>query len=336
MTLTGRARNILVTGGAGYIGSHMVKLLLERGRNAIVLDDLSTGHADAVGGARLVRGDVGDEGLVGALLAGEKIGAVIHFAASSLVAESVANPEKYRRNNVAKAEVLLRAMRTARVERLVHSSSAAVYGEPRSLPIDERHPLEPVNPYGASKLAVERMLEAAHAAHGLRSVSLRYFNAAGADPGGALGERHEPETHLIPLALQAASGRRASVEVFGTDYPTPDGSCIRDYVHVADLCSAHLLALEWLESGGGREAFNLGGGRGASVLEVIAAVQRETGANLMVKRTPRRSGDPAALVASTGRAERVLGWIAQRSDIATIVRDAWRWERRSASARNAT
>lgn len=331
MTLTNRARNVLVTGGAGYIGSHMVKLLLQRGRKVTVLDDLSTGHRDAVAGARLVEGDVGDEALVAALLSGERIGAVIHFAASSLVAESVANPGKYHRNNVVKAEALLRAMRAAKVECVVHSSTAAVYGEPQYLPIDEAHAAQPVNPYGATKLAVERMLDQAHAAHGLRSVSLRYFNAAGADPDGTLGERHEPETHLIPLVLQAASGRRPALQVFGTDFPTRDGSCVRDYVHVNDLCDAHLRALDWLEGGGGREAINLGSEHGATVLEIIAAASRETGVDIPRSIAARRAGDPAALVASCERARRVLGWTPQRSDIATIVRDAWRWERRTVS-----
>jgi UDP-glucose 4-epimerase len=319
--------NVLVTGGAGYIGSHMVKMLLGRGRNVIVLDDLSTGHRDAVIGARLVEGDVGDEALVAPLLAAERIGAVIHFAAFSLVAESVADPEKYRRNNVVKAEALLRAMRAAKVERLVHSSTAAVYGEPRSVPIDEAHPAQPINPYGETKLAVERMLEAAHADYGLRSVSLRYFNAAGADPEGRLGERHDPETHLIPIVLQAASGRRKSVQVFGSDFPTRDGTCVRDYVHVNDLCEAHLRALDWLQQGGGRDAINLGTERGATVLEVIEAASRETGVDIPKTMAPRRAGDPAALVASTARAARILGWRAIRSDLPTIIRDAWRWER---------
>jgi UDP-glucose-4-epimerase GalE len=243
----------------------------------------------------------------------------------------VANPEKYRVNNVARAEALLRAMRAANVERLVHSSTAAVYGEPRSVPIDESHPLQPINPYGDTKLAVERMLDAAHAEYGLRSMSLRYFNAAGADPEGRLGERHEPETHLIPLVLQAAAGRRKSIEVFGNDFPTRDGTCVRDYVHVSDLCEAHLRALEWLESGGGREAINLGSERGATVLEVIEAACRETGVDIPKRMAPRRPGDPAVLVASAERAARVLGWRANR-DLRTIIRDAWRWERRAAGA----
>jgi len=321
--------NVLVTGGAGYIGSHMVKLLRERGRGVVVLDDLSTGHRDAVAGARLVEGDIGDETLVSSLLAAEKIRAVIHFAAFIVVSESVREPGKYRLNNVVKAEALLRAMRAAKVDCLVHSSTAAVYGDPQSNPIDEAHPTRPINPYGETKLEFERMLATAHAEHGLRSVSLRYFNAAGADPGGELGERHEPETHLIPLVLQAASGRRKSLEVYGNDFPTRDGTCERDYVHVSDLCEAHLRALDWLEDGGGREAINLGSGRGATVLEVIETARRETGVDIPSRHAPRREGDAAVLVASAERAARVLGWRCSRSDLPTIIRDAWRWERRA-------
>ena len=319
--------NILVTGGAGYIGSHMVKLLLERKRRVIVLDDLSTGHRAAVGGAPLVECDIGDVPRVSALLAEHRIGAVIHFAASALVAESVAAPGKYYLNNVAATLGLLRAMLGASVDCLVQSSSAAIFGEPKYLPIDEAHPAEPINPYGASKLMVERVLDDLHIAHGFRSVSLRYFNAAGADPQGTLGERHDPETHLIPLVLQAASGRRPAVSVFGTDFPTRDGSCVRDYVHVTDLCAAHLLALDWLEAGGGREKFNLGTGTGTTVLELIAAAELETGIAVKADLKPRRSGDPAALVASAERAKSVLGWKPEFSDLATLIRHAWNWER---------
>ena len=317
---------VLVTGGAGYIGSHMVKLLRERGRRVVVLDNLSTGHRDAVTGAEFIEGDVGDAGKVAALLAAHSIKAVIHFAAYSLVAESVADPKKYYANNVDATLRMLGAMSEARVGRIVFSSTAAVYGEPRASPIEESHPREPINPYGECKLAVERALDELHAANGLRSASLRYFNAAGADPEGSLGERHDPETHLIPLVLQAASGRRPAVAVYGADYPTRDGTCVRDYVHVNDLCDAHLLALEWLEGGGGRAAFNLGSESGATVMEVIEAARRETGAPIDARIEARRAGDPAVLVASCEQARRVLGWSAKRSDLATIVRDAWRWE----------
>ena len=314
---------VLVTGGAGYIGSHMVKLLGERGHAVVVVDDLSTGHRDAVRAGRLVEGNIGDAALIRPLLAEEKIEALIHFASSSLVAESVANPGKYRRNNVENTRALLEAMQSAGVGKLVFSSSAAVYGEPRQVPIEESHPTEPLNPYGESKLAIERALGAAKS---LRHVSLRYFNAAGADPGGELGERHDPETHLIPMVLQAASGRRKELGIYGSDYPTRDGTCVRDYVHVTDLCEAHLLALDWLERGGERETLNLGTGTGATVLEVIEEARRQTGRDFAVKREARRAGDPASLVASRARAERVLGWRPRRSDLATIVRDAWRWE----------
>lgn len=323
---------ILVTGGAGYIGSHMVKLLRERGRRVVVLDSLVTGHPDAVRGVELAQGDVADSARVAALLAARSVTAVIHFAASSLVGESAADPLKYYRNNVGGAVGLLAAMQAAGVGSIVFSSTAAVYGEPRATPIEESHPCAPVNPYGESKLMVERILDDLHARRGLRSVSLRYFNAAGADPDGELGERHDPETHLVPLALQVASGRRPSLAVYGADYPTRDGTCVRDYVHVSDLCEAHLLALEWLESGGGREVCNLGSGNGATVMEVIEAVRRETGAPIATRVEGRRPGDTAVLVASRERARRVLGWVPRRSDLATIVRDAWRWERRQAAA----
>jgi UDP-glucose 4-epimerase len=315
---------VLVTGGAGYIGSHMVKLLREQGRPLLVVDNLSTGHRDAVGDAPFVVLDVAESERLAALMREHAVEAVIHFAAHSIVGESVANPAKYQRNNVEGARGLLRAMRSAGVERIVFSSSAAVYGEPQRTPIDEAHPLAPINPYGATKLEVERLLEG----EGMRHVSLRYFNAAGADPQGTLGERHDPETHLLPIVLQAAAGRRAHIEVYGTDYPTRDGSCERDYVHVVDLCEAHVLALEWLEAGGRREVCNLGSERSATVLEVIDAVRRHTGRDFAVKRGARRAGDPAVLVASCERARRVLGWKPVRSDLATIVRDAWRWEQR--------
>jgi UDP-glucose 4-epimerase len=237
--------SVLVTGGAGYIGSHMVKLLLESGAEVTVLDDLSTGHADAVRGAHFVRGDIADLPRTTSLLRERRVEAVVHFAACSLVAESVADPLKYYIRNVGGTAALLSAMREASVGKIVFSSTAAVYGEPQRLPIDETHPTQPLNPYGSSKLAIERMLAECSAAYGLQAASLRYFNAAGADAPAGLGERHDPETHLIPLVLQAASGRRTSISVFGNDWPTRDGTCVRDYIHVSDLCVAHLQALEW-------------------------------------------------------------------------------------------
>ena len=320
---------ILVTGGAGYIGSHMVRALAQSGAEVTVLDDLSTGHADAVRGGHFARGDISDSAATARLLADRKIEAVVHFAGCSVVAESVADPLKYQRRNVGGADALLRAMDEAGVGKIVFSSSAAVYGEPRRLPIDETHPTQPVSPYGASKLAVERMLAERAAAHALQAVSLRYFNAAGAEPHAGLGERHDPETHLIPLVLRAAS-ENASVSVFGDDYPTRDGTCVRDYIHVSDLCDAHLRALEWLAGGGRYDCFNLGNGDGATVLEVIEAARRVTGRDMRIRLAARRAGDPASLVADATKARRTLGWQPLHTDIETIVRDAWEFERRRA------
>jgi UDP-glucose 4-epimerase len=318
---------ILVTGGAGYIGSHMVRLLAERGDEVTVLDDLSTGHADAVRGAQLIEGDIGDSANTTRLLRDREIEAVVHFAGASQVAESVANPAKYQARNVGGSAALLRAMAEASVRKIVFSSTAAVYGEPQRLPIDEDHPTRPINPYGATKLEVERMLAERSAREGLSAAVLRYFNAAGAEPGAGLGERHDPETHLIPLVLRAAVQGRA-VSVFGNDYPTRDGSCVRDYIHVSDLCTAHLLALERLAGRGVCERFNLGTGEGATVLEVIEAARRVTGKQISVTLEPRRTGDPPALVADAAKARRMLGWQPVRSGIEAIVRDAWEFEKR--------
>jgi UDP-glucose 4-epimerase len=322
---------VLVTGGAGYIGSHMVKLLVESGAQVTVVDDLSTGRADAVRGRDFVRGDVADVTFTKNLLEQKQIEAVVHFAACSLVGESVADPLKYYRRNVGGTAGLVEAMRQAKVTRLVFSSTAAVYGDPVRTPIDEAHPTQPVNPYGSSKLAIERMLAECSTAYGIGAVVLRYFNAAGADPSGELGERHDPETHLIPLVLQAASGRRPSISVFGNDWPTRDGSCVRDYIHVSDLCVAHQLALDWLAAGGRYECFNLGNGEGATVLEVIEAARRVTGRTIKMVQAQRRVGDPPSLVADASKARRVLGWQPARADIEGIVRDAWKYEQRRAS-----
>ena len=321
---------ILVTGGAGYIGSHMVKLLTETGSEVTVLDDLSTGHAEAVRGAQFVKGDIADVASTKSLLQKNRIEGVVHFAASSLVGESMADPLKYYRRNVGGTVALVQAMRDAGVARIVFSSTAAVYGDPVRTPIDEAHPKQPVNPYGASKLAMERMLSDCSTAYGIGAVVLRYFNAAGADPSGELGERHDPETHLIPLVLQAASGRRASISVFGLDWPTRDGTCVRDYIHVNDLCDAHLRALDWLAKGGRYDVFNLGNGDGATVLEVIEAARRVTGKPIKVDQAARRAGDPATLVADAAKARRILGWQPARGDIEGIVRDAWNFEQRRA------
>jgi UDP-glucose 4-epimerase len=317
---------VLVTGGAGYIGSHMVKLLAASGAQVWVIDDLSTGHADAVRGAQLVRGDIADIPNTANLLKKYGIEAVVHFAGASQVAESVANPAKYQARNVDASLALLQAMRHAGVTRIVFSSTAAVYGDPQRVPIDETHPTQPVNPYGASKLAVERKLTECSAAYGLRAVSLRYFNAAGAD--GGLGERHDPETHLIPRLLKAAR-QKTAISIYGTDYPTRDGTCVRDYVHVADLCTAHLLALERLEQG--HECFNLGNGEGFTVMEVVEAARRATGRRIEIQLSARRAGDPPALVADATKARRVLGWQPQRSALERIVADAWQFEQLSSA-----
>lgn len=322
---------IMVTGGAGYIGSHMVEQLVDRGDEVTVLDDLSTGHADAVRGAKLVRGDIADVSLTSKVLTEHRTEAVVHFAAFSLVAESVADPLKYYARNVGGTVALLNAMREASVQKIVFSSTAAVYGNPQRLPIDEDHPKEPTNPYGSSKLAIERMLAECSAAYGTRAVSLRYFNAAGADARAGLGERHDPETHLIPLVLRAAA-KGTPVSVFGTDYPTRDGTCVRDYIHVADLCDAHVRALDWLSAHPRYDCFNLGNGDGATVFEVVEAARRVTGKEITVNRAERRPGDPASLVADATKAKRVLGWQPARADIHTIVRDAWEFEQRRPGA----
>ncbi len=319
--------NILVVGGAGYIGSHMVKLLGERGCAVTTLDDLSSGHRDAVLTGDLVQGDMADTELLRSLFARRKYDAVMHFASFIEVGESVREPAKYYRNNVANTLALLAAMREAGVDRFIFSSTAAIFGTPQYVPIDERHPRAPINPYGRTKNMVEDVLGDYERAYGLRSVCLRYFNAAGADPDGRLGERHEPESHLIPLALQAASGRRAGLSVYGTDYDTPDGTCIRDYVHVSDLCEAHWLALESLRAGAGSQAYNLGNGNGFSVLEVIETAKKVTGVDFAVKHEARRAGDPPRLVADSSAIKAKLGWSPRYADLDTIIAHAWAFER---------
>ncbi|MGE5553768.1 MAG: UDP-glucose 4-epimerase GalE [Betaproteobacteria bacterium] len=318
---------VLVTGGAGYIGSHAVKALRAAGHEVIVVDNLSRGHRPAVAGVPLIEADLLDRPALDWLLAEHPVEAVLHFAALSLVGESQQRPGRYALNNVAGTVTLLEAMVAAGCRLLVFSSTAAVYGAPPTMPITEDYPLDPTNTYGETKLFVERMLRRFDAAHGLRSISLRYFNAAGADPDGELGEDHDPETHLIPLVLETALGQRPAIEVFGTDYPTPDGTCLRDYVHVSDLAEAHLLALEALAAGAPTTAYNLGNGRGFSVREVIAAAERVTGRKITVREGPRRPGDPPALVASPARAEAELGWRPRYGDLETIIRTAWEWHR---------
>ena len=319
--------NILVVGGAGYIGSHMVKRLGQRGCAVTTLDDLSSGHRDAVLTGDFVQGDMADTELLRGLFAARKFDAVMHFASFIEVGESVREPAKYYRNNVANTLALLAAMREAGVDRFIFSSTAAIFGSPQYVPIDERHPRAPINPYGRTKNMVEDVLSDYERAYGLRSVCLRYFNAAGADPEGKLGERHDPESHLIPLALQAASGRRAGLSVYGTDYDTPDGTCIRDYVHVSDLCEAHWLALESLRDGASSQAYNLGNGNGFSVLEVIETAKKVTGVDFVVKHEARRAGDPPRLVADASAIKAKLGWSPRYADLDTIIAHAWAFER---------
>ena len=315
---------ILVTGGAGYIGSVTVELLRARGERVVVLDNLSRGHRAAVTPeVPFYRGDVGDRGLVARIVAEHGVDACLHFAAFAYVGESVAEPARYFENNVAQGIALLDALLGAGVRRLVFSSTCATYGEPQRLPIDEGHPQQPTNPYGWSKLFLERILESYDRAYGLRHVALRYFNACGATE--RRGERHDPETHLIPNVLAAARGELAAVPVFGDNYPTPDGTAIRDYIHVADLGAAHILALDYLRAGGGSERVNLGNGHGYSVLEVIEAARQVTGRPIAVKVAPPRPGDPSRLVADAGKARALLGWRPARPDLATIIGSDWEW-----------
>lgn len=317
---------VLVTGGAGYIGSHTVKALREAGREVVVIDNLLAGHRQAVGGAPLVTADVADAEAVRGAVRRYGVTSAIHFAALASVGGSVRDPARYYAANVVGTLALVDALVGASVEHLVFSSSAAVYGKPAETPITEDHPARPINPYGETKLAVERALPHYEQAYGLRAMSLRYFNAAGADPGGRIGEHHEPEEHLIPLALAAASGGSPLV-VFGGDYPTGDGTCRRDYVHVSDLAAAHLLALSALEAGGASGVCNVGNGRAYSVREVVAAVEQVTGMRVPHEMGARRPGDPAVLLASIARARSTLGWEPVYDEIETIVETAWRWHR---------
>jgi UDP-glucose 4-epimerase len=315
---------LLVTGGAGYIGSHAVRHLLEHGHDVWIYDNLSRGHAQAVPANCLIRGELADTPALEAALRSRSIEAVVHFAALTYVGESTQEPERYYQNNVVNTLNLLAAMRRTGVNQFVFSSTAATYGSPEKVPISEDEPLRPINPYGRGKMVVELALADYAAAYGLAYVSLRYFNAAGANPAGDLGEDHDPETHLIPLILQVALGHRACLEVFGTDYPTSDGTCVRDYVHVQDLAEAHRLALNALRHGQGR-CFNLGNSRGHSVREVHRACEEVTGKRIPIRECPRRPGDPPVLVASSVRAEQELGWRPRFADLHKIVETAWRW-----------
>jgi UDP-glucose 4-epimerase len=317
---------VLVTGGAGYIGSHIVKYLIERDHQVLVLDNLSGGFRHAVPKGILVEGDIGDAGLLDRLFSENDVDAVMNFASFIEVGASVEDPSGYFQNNVGNTLVLLDAMVRHGIKKLVFSSTAAIFGEPQYTPIDEDHPKAPINPYGRSKWVVEQMLTDYSLAYGLESVCLRYFNAAGADPDGELGERHEPETHLIPLVLQIASGRRDKIKVFGDDYETADGTCVRDYIHVEDLAQAHWLALKYLSDGGESAAFNLGNGNGHSIRQVIDTARRVTGRDFTVEDAARRPGDPAVLVADSRLAREKLGWKPEFSALDQIIEHAWAWE----------
>jgi UDP-arabinose 4-epimerase len=317
--------NILVVGGAGYIGSHTAKTLKQAGHTPVVFDNLSTGHRWAVRWGPLVEADLADINAILHTLRDHQIEAVIHFAAHAYVGESMQNPGKYFRNNVASMLNLLEAMHESGVRQMVFSSSCATYGIPERVPISEDFPQSAISPYGESKLMGEKMLKWFGECYGMGWVALRYFNASGADPGGEIGEVHDPETHLIPLVIDAALGRRPPVKIFGTDYPTPDGTAIRDYIHVMDLADAHVRSVQYLLEGGRPAAFNLGTGQGSSVREVIAAVERVGGAKVPAEEAPRRPGDPPALVADPTRARQVLGWVARYREIGQIVQTAWRF-----------
>jgi UDP-glucose 4-epimerase len=315
---------ILVTGGAGYIGSITVEMLRAQGEGVVILDNLSRGHRAAVDAdIPFYEGNVGDQGLLRRITDAHDIEACIHFAAIAYVGESVAEPARYFENNVAQGISLLDALLRAKVKRLVFSSTCASYGEPRQVPIDETHPQQPTNPYGWSKFMLERVLDAYARAYDLRSVALRYFNAAGASP--RYGEHHEPETHLIPNVLGAALGKLPFVSVFGNDYPTPDGTCVRDYIHVTDLADAHIRALNYLRQGGDATHINLGNGQGYSVLEVIEAARQVTGKPIEARFEPQRPGDPSRLVADAAKALKVLGWQPSHSDLTNIIQSAWQW-----------
>ncbi|MBM7551458.1 UDP-glucose 4-epimerase GalE [Thalassobacillus pellis] len=317
---------VLVCGGAGYIGSHAVAQLIDKGEEVIVVDNLQKGHKQSVlDGARFYQGDLRDEDFLNDVFQKNDIDAVIHFAADSLVGESVEDPLKYYDNNVYGAVCLLRVMAANHVSKIVFSSTAATYGEPQQVPIQETDTTAPTNPYGETKLAIEKMLKWAEKAHGIKHIILRYFNVAGADPEGRIGEDHRPETHLIPIILQVALDKRDKILVFGNDYETKDGTCVRDYIHVTDLVDAHLLAIKKLSKDGQSDVFNLGNGQGFTVKEVIDAARRVTGHDIPAEIAPRRSGDPAQLVASSEKALNELGWHPQHSDMEEMIRTAWHW-----------
>lgn len=319
--------NVLVTGGAGYIGSHTVQALRSAGHDVVVFDDLSTGHRESVPQIPFIQGDIARADDLNRAFGQYQFDAVMHFAAKSLVGESMQHPAMYYHNNVVGGATLLEIARNHGVQHFIFSSTAAVYGEPESVPITEDHPLRPTSVYGRTKLIFEQMLQDYHDIYGLKYAALRYFNAAGADPGGQIGEDHNPETHLIPIILEVALGKRPHVTIFGTDYATDDGTCVRDYIHVTDLAQAHVLALEGLASGVPSGVYNLGNGNGFSVREVIETAERVVGAPIAVQDGPRRAGDPAVLVASAEKAKQVLGWKPQYGSLEDIVSSAWNWHR---------
>ncbi|MCG8502103.1 MAG: UDP-glucose 4-epimerase GalE [Firmicutes bacterium] len=318
---------ILVAGGAGYIGSHTVAELLEGNEEVVVADNLEKGHQEAVLGGKFYRGDLRDDAFLDRVFQENGIEAVIHFAAYSLVGESVGEPLKYYHNNVYATMNLLKKMKEHDVKKIVFSSTAATYGEPENIPILERDKTEPTNPYGETKLTVEKMLKWADNAHGIKYASLRYFNAAGAHISGKIGEDHSPESHLIPIILQAALGQREAISIFGDDYDTPDGTCIRDYIHVTDLAQAHILALQKLRDGDESDIYNLGNGKGFSVKEVVELAREVTGVNIKAVMADRRPGDPAILIASSEKIQRELQWKPQYNDLKTIIETAWRWHK---------
>lgn len=317
---------ILIVGGAGYIGSHMVKQLANAGHHVITLDNLSYGYRDAVKYGEFIEGDLGDKKILKQIFQPGDIDAVMHFAGFIQVGESVIKPAMYYRNNVVNTHTLLDSMLEHDIKNFIFSSTAAIFGEPEYTPIDEKHQKHPINPYGHSKLMIEQVLDDYDKAYGLRSTCLRYFNAAGADPEGELGERHIPETHLIPLILQAASGRRTDIKIFGDDYDTKDGTCIRDYIHINDLCEAHSLALDAMIKNNQSARYNLGNGKGFSVTDVINIAKEVSGNDFKVTVEPRRDGDPAVLVADASLAKEKLGWKPKHADLTDIVKTAWDWE----------
>jgi len=316
---------VLVAGGAGYIGSHAVRALQRAGRDVVIFDNFEKGHPEAISDVPVFKGDLRSPDDVRTAFAQHTVEAVMHFSAYSLVGESMQCPERYYENNVYGTLNLLDAMRRSGIKRFIFSSTAAVYGEPLHVPIDESHPTRPTNVYGETKLTVERMLDWFDSIYGIQSIRLRYFNAAGAEPSGKIGELHSPETHLIPIVLAAALGERDTISIYGTDYETPDGTCVRDYIHVNDLADAHILALEYLEAGKPSDIFNLGNGNGYSVQQIIDIARSVTGCAIPVTHAPRRPGDPATLIAGSGRAMQVLGWKPKLDDIETIIATAWKW-----------